>query len=784
MNDKDESSPPSVDEGSSTIAGPSVDWPLRTANRVRGGLRRLEAATLRLERPVGKAVGSPRLNPLYHTGTLSVFLFGIVLITGIYLTAFFQYGFEASYESVARMEGNFANRLIRAIHRYASIALVVTSLLHGWRTLFQDRFRGARWVAWVSGVVMMLMLWVIGVTGYWLIWDERTQVLNGVLTQAIGGSKTGLDFLLDNLLSPVAETGWPFLLLIFLIHLGLSIAVGVLIWVHLKRLSRAKMLPPRLWMILVGGAIVIVSILWPLGMLPALNPDRLPGSFPLDPFYLFLMPAGLEMSPAILWGGFLLLSAAISALPWLLRRPSLDPIVIHPDRCTGCTLCVADCPYDALEMVPRDDDAKYRQLAVLRDDRCVSCGVCIGSCPTEALTLGEAPAEALWDEVRRLAATGDEPRIVFTCERHALQGARNHFGQNALQLAGGPATHVVPVTCVGMIHPGLVAAAVDEGAGDVQIVGCPPADCANREGNTWMQQRLDRERVPRLNRDYVDGPINSDWVAPDEFLAAVAAPGSQPIADPEERPAFRRQLPALLIVTAVTLLSIAVTNIRYTPSTAEDTVIAIAMDHAGGAPIAGHPNLSGSADGGAPPRLTVEVDGEIVFDQTYEIVDADGRQTSLAYEHIPIEPGTRSVQVVLYDRQDPAAATVLFDDTIGLAVGEIFNLAINDLPVAAEADAGRSLYMEGTLGTNTGCRICHSLEPGVVLVGPSFDGIATRAESRIPDMSAEDYIRQSILDPDAYVVEGFPAGQMLQIFDELLSSEDIDNLVAFLLTLD
>nr|MDJ0923909.1 cytochrome b N-terminal domain-containing protein [Acidimicrobiia bacterium] len=161
------------DESPSPIDGPSVDWPLRTKNKVRSGLRALERLTLKLERPVDKAVGTPRLNPLYHTGTISVFLFGIVLVTGLYLTAFFQYGFEASYDSVTRMEANPANRLIRAIHRYASIALVVTSLLHGWRTFFQDRFRGARWVAWVSGVGMMLMLWVIGVTGYWLIWDER-----------------------------------------------------------------------------------------------------------------------------------------------------------------------------------------------------------------------------------------------------------------------------------------------------------------------------------------------------------------------------------------------------------------------------------------------------------------------------------------------------------------------------------------------------------------------------------------------------------------------------------
>ena len=76
------------------------------------------------------------------------------------------------------------------------------------------------------------------------------------------------------------------------------------------------------------------------------------------------------------------------------------------------------------------------------------------------------------------------------------------------------------------------------------------------------------------------------------------------------------------------------------------------------------------------------------------------------------------------------------------------------------------------------------LEPGVVLVGPSFDGIATRAAGRVPGLSAEEYLRESILDPDAYVVDGFPAGQMLQNFSELLTEEEIDSLVAFLLTLE
>ena len=62
-------------------------------------------------------------------------------------------------------------------------------------------------------------------------------------------------------------------------------------------------------------------------------------------------------------------------------------------------------------------------------------------------------------------------------------------------------------------------------------------------------------------------------------------------------------------------------------------------------------------------------------------------------------------------------------------------------------------------------------------------GIANQADKRIPGMSAEDYLRESILEPDAYIVKGFPPGQMLPDLDEKLNSKQIGDLVAFLLTL-
>ncbi len=758
--------------------GPSVDWALRTSNRVRRALIRLERATLRLEQPVGKAVGTPRLNPLYHTGTISVFLFAIVVATGIYVTFFFQYGFEASYEAVTNLEANFVGRVIRGIHRYASMALVVTSLLHGWRMLFQDRFRGARWVAWVTGAVMMLFVWVIGVTGYWLIWDRRSQALNDLLHRTIGGSTRGLDFLLDNILTPVAKTGWPFILLLFFIHAGLSIGVGALLYYHLKRLNRPLLFPPRYWMTTIGVGIAVVALVWPAGMLDPADLHRVSGTFPLDPFFLFLLPPGLRLSPGVVWGAFVVVVGGLTALPWILRRPPLPPIVVDAERCTGCTLCVADCPYGALEMIP-NDHGPHRQLAKLVDDRCVSCGICIGSCPVEALTLGDVPAEELWDETRRLAQTGPSPRIVFTCERHAEFTGGSFLGEFVAD--GEEPVHVVPVTCLGMVHPDLIAAAMDSGAGEVQVLGCPPSDCANREGNTWTQARIDRTRVPRLKKPYLDA-VRSDWVPPTEFTRSLTDPGRQPVADPCERPAASKLVRVGALVALATVLSIAASMIPFAAQGSDDAFVTIALDHQGGAPIDGF-DFPPAIEHGTASHLVVDVDGDRVVDRTYDLVDIDGAPRSLAYERIEVTPGDHTLAVGLFDRRDQAEPLRLFDGPISLEGGEVFPLSYSDSRIGSRADVGKSLFFETTLGHNSGCRVCHSLVPGKVVVGPSLDGVATRAASRVPGMSAEDYLRQSIVDPGAYVVDGFPDA-MLRNFDELLTDQEIDDLVAFLLTLE
>jgi len=53
-------------------------------------------------------------------------------------------------------------------------------------------------------------------------------------------------------------------------------------------------------------------------------------------------------------------------------------IRIIAEKCTGCSLCVKTCPFNAIEMKPREGTP--RKLAVIDLDKCTLCGACVDAC--------------------------------------------------------------------------------------------------------------------------------------------------------------------------------------------------------------------------------------------------------------------------------------------------------------------------------------------------------------------------------------------------------------------
>ncbi len=81
------------------------------------------------------------------------------------------------------------------------------------------------------------------------------------------------------------------------------------------------------------------------------------------------------------------------------------------------------------------------------------------------------------------------------------------------------------------------------------------------------------------------------------------------------------------------------------------------------------------------------------------------------------------------------------------------------------------------------CGACHSTTPDTIIVGPSLAGIASRAGSRVDGQDSTTYLLTSIMQPDAYMVEGFE-GLMPTSLSKQLTGEEIDSVVAYLQTLE
>lgn len=87
-----------------------------------------------------------------------------------------------------------------------------------------------------------------------------------------------------------------------------------------------------------------------------------------------------------------------------------------------------------------------------------------------------------------------------------------------------------------------------------------------------------------------------------------------------------------------------------------------------------------------------------------------------------------------------------------------------------------------------GCISCHSTD-GTRLVGPSFKGLWGREEVVITDGTErtitvdEEYIKRSIYEPNADVVEGFNPGQMIS-YENILSDEQVNQIIEYLKTLN
>jgi quinol-cytochrome oxidoreductase complex cytochrome b subunit len=180
---------------------------------------------MRAEALFNRAFGD-RLNPLYHLGSISFFLFWVVGATGLVLYAFFDTSVTGAYQSIETVGAAVwgLGGMLRTVHRHASDAMILTMLIHMVRYFAFDRLRGFRWFSWVSGVGLLWLVYVAGANGYMLPWDRLAQFVTQASFEwldwlpGFGGS------LIRNFIVPEHVSDRLFSLLVF-IHIGVPLLI-------------------------------------------------------------------------------------------------------------------------------------------------------------------------------------------------------------------------------------------------------------------------------------------------------------------------------------------------------------------------------------------------------------------------------------------------------------------------------------------------------------------------------------------------------------------------------
>jgi len=279
-----------------------------------------------------------RLNPLYYLGPISYFLFWIVVASGLYLYVFFSTGVDQAYDSVEYLTVQqwYLGGVIRSLHRYASDGMVLFMLLHLGRHFFFDQYRSFRWFSWITGIVLLWLVYAAGINGYMLPWDRLAQFVVVATAEWFDWLPIFNGTLIRNFIFQESVNDRLFSLLSF-IHIGIPLGTLFLLWVHTQRVPQARTNPPWPIAVTLLGALVVLSLVKPAVSLEHADLSAAVTTIQFDWFYLTVYPLIYEWSPGAVWaltGG---LTALLVLLPWLPPKRRLGPaegfhIMVHPDN--------------------------------------------------------------------------------------------------------------------------------------------------------------------------------------------------------------------------------------------------------------------------------------------------------------------------------------------------------------------------------------------------------------------------------------------------------------------
>jgi cytochrome b6 len=184
----------------------------------------------------------------YYFGGMTLFLFGIQVVTGILLLLYYRPSAEEAYESVQFLMAEVQfGWLIRSLHAWSANLMILVLFVHLFSVLLLKAYRRPREMTWFSGVALFGIALAFGFTGYLLPWNELAYFATKVGTEITGAVPVVGHFLLRLLRGGDDVTGAT-LTRFYGIHVAvLPALVTVLLGMHLYLVQKHGMsVPPSI----------------------------------------------------------------------------------------------------------------------------------------------------------------------------------------------------------------------------------------------------------------------------------------------------------------------------------------------------------------------------------------------------------------------------------------------------------------------------------------------------------------------------------------------------------
>jgi menaquinol-cytochrome c reductase cytochrome b subunit len=114
-------------------------------------------------------------NWFYTLGSATMFAFLNQAVTGVFLAMYYDPSPTRAYESTRFITNEaFLGELVRGMHKWGATVMTVLIFLHMARTFFFGAYKYPRELNWIIGVTLVILTFVMGLTGYLLPFDQRS----------------------------------------------------------------------------------------------------------------------------------------------------------------------------------------------------------------------------------------------------------------------------------------------------------------------------------------------------------------------------------------------------------------------------------------------------------------------------------------------------------------------------------------------------------------------------------------------------------------------------------